>query len=405
MAIPTSHKVTLNGNASLRNLYNKINPIPMPIVPTPINSSGTVNLIINNSTQTPANFNNVRDITLNGNAGIISVPPGNYRNVLVNGNSKIKLGVQGSTQPVVYNLAQFTLNGSSGVQLAGPVILNLSSNFIVNGITGISNNEGWLRVRISEGSFTLNGNSTFYGSVNTPNGTITINGNSILTGNVACNALIMNGNAILRLLPIDVVPNISLAITSPANDSITNANSITVSGTASSQAGIASIFVNNQPAVYNSASGTWTISNVALSVGNNTITVRAVDNTGAETTTTITVTRTQPPPPDTTAPTLTIASPANGSSTQATSTSVSGSVADLGTNASGVASVTVNGSNAAISGGNWNFSNVGLNIGSNTITVRATDVAGNFTTETITVVRQPANIPDTTPPQLLLRLR
>jgi RHS repeat-associated protein len=399
-ATPTAYQIILNSGARLRNLLNRTNPVTMPSVPTPTASTGTVSLVISNPSQVPASFANIRDVTLNTGAGIVAVPPGNYRNFIVNSGSKLKFGTVGSSQPVVYNIAQLTLNSTSALEIVGPVIINSSSNITINGSTGVLANEGMLRLRMSAGNFTLNSSSNFYGSVTAPNGTITINSNSNLYGNIACNILTINSGGLLKISPLDVLPAVSLAINTPANNSSTTATSITVSGTASSQSGIANVLVNNQPATYNAATQTWTISNVPLVIGSNTITVKATDNTEAQTTSTITVTRTQPPPPDTTAPTLTIASPANGSTTQATSTSVSGTVADLGTNASGVASVTVNGSNAALSGGNWNFANVGLNIGSNTITVRATDVAGNFTTQTVTLVRQPANVPDTTPPTI-----
>jgi RHS repeat-associated protein len=399
-ATPTAYQIILNSGAKLRNLLNRTNPVAMPSVPTPTASTGTVSLVISNPSQVPSSFANIRDVTLNTGAGIVAVPPGNYRNFIVNSGSKLKFGTVGSSQPVVYNIAQLTLNSTSALEIVGPVIINSSSNITINGSTGVLANEGMLRLRMSAGNFTLNSSSNFYGSVTAPNGTITINSNSNLYGNIACNILTINSGGLLKISPLDVLPAVSLAINSPANNSSTTATSITVSGTASSQSGIANVLVNNQPATYNVATQTWTISNVPLVIGSNTIPVIATDNTGAQTTSTITVTRTQPPPPDTTAPSLSILSPVNGSTTQATSTSVSGTVADLGTNASGVASVTVNGSNAAISGGNWNFANVGLNIGSNTITVRATDVAGNFTTQTVTSVRQPANVPDTTPPTI-----
>lgn len=85
---------------------------------------------------------------------------------------------------------------------------------------------------------------------------------------------------------------------------------------------------------------------------------------------------------DTTAPTLTITAPANGYVTSAASVTVSGAVSDN----VGVASVTVNGAAATVTNGTFSKS-VSLNAGSNTITVKATDMSGNATTVTRTVVR------------------
>lgn len=101
-------------------------------------------------------------------------------------------------------------------------------------------------------------------------------------------------------------------------------------------------------------------------------------------------------PTDTTLPTLNITAPANNSTTASATVNVSGTASD----ASGITSVTVNNSAASYnaSTGAWNFANLNLNPGSNTITVKATDGAGNITTQIVTVTRQLP--PDTTPPNV-----
>ena len=190
-----------------------------------------------------------------------------------------------------------------------------------------------------------------------------------------------------------------ITITAPANNSTTQAQTITVSGSAAdvgtNASGVASVTVNGQNATL-SANGNWTISGVALALGANTITARATDNAGNYSNTAITVTRQAP---DTTAPTLTITAPANNSTTTNATTAVSGTVADIGTNASGVQSVTVNGQNATITNGNWTIPSVALTVGANIILVRALDNAGNVATQQITVTR---NQPDTTAPTVTI---
>lgn len=400
-ATPTNYQITLNGGSQLRNLITRTNPVAMPPAPAPPASTGTQNVTINNSSQTPSNFSTIRDLTINGNAGTINVPPGTYRNFIVSGNSGIRLGTAGTTQPATYNLQSLTLNGNSRMLIAGPVNLNLASGLILNASVGISGNENWLKISVSTGGVTLNGTSTLYGGVIAPNGTVTINGNTKLIGNVACDRLIINGNGILRVLPLELVPSVDVSITSPANNSSTQSSAITVSGTASSAVGVANVYVNNQAATYNAANGTWTVSGVGLTVGSNTITARAVDTQGAEKTAQITVTRTSPPP-DTTAPILSVTTPANNSTTQAEAITISGTVSDPGDNASGVASVTVNGVPATrdVLAGTWTLNNFSLNLGPNPISVRATDNANNVTTATLNVRREPTTPPDTIAPSI-----
>ncbi|MGH9903230.1 MAG: hypothetical protein ACRD68_15590, partial [Pyrinomonadaceae bacterium] len=79
---------------------------------------------------------------------------------------------------------------------------------------------------------------------------------------------------------------VSVQVASPVNNSETTAASIIVSGTAASAgpnpAGIARVYVNDAEAVCDAATGNWTAANVALGLGVNTITARAVDQAGYE---------------------------------------------------------------------------------------------------------------------------
>lgn len=89
---------------------------------------------------------------------------------------------------------------------------------------------------------------------------------------------------------------------------------------------------------------------------------------------------------DTVYPVLTVSSPANGLVTAASSVTVSGTAADN----VGISSLTVNGVSVTV-GSNGAFSrSVSLSAGQNTITVIATDTAGNKTTVTRTVTRATA---------------
>src|SRR5262249_16691427 len=73
-----------------------------------------------------------------------------------------------------------------------------------------------------------------------------------------------------------------IAITSPANNSETQADHISVSGTVSDSgpnaSGIASVKVNNIDATRDVLAGTWTLASLPLGIGPNAITARALDN-------------------------------------------------------------------------------------------------------------------------------
>jgi RHS repeat-associated protein len=205
---------------------------------------------------------------------------------------------------------------------------------------------------------------------------------------------------VTRQQPDTQAPGVN--ITTPANNSQTTQATVTVSGTAidsgTNASGVASVTVNGVSASFDAATGNWTLAGVSLSYGANTITAQAVDRAGNTGTGTITVTRQQP---DTQAPDLAITQPAANAQTQAETTNVAGTVADAGANASGVASVTVNGAATQLNtqAGTWSLANLPLSIGANVITVRAADNAGNQTTRTITVTRKPV---DTQPPTVII---
>jgi sulfatase modifying factor 1 len=102
---------------------------------------------------------------------------------------------------------------------------------------------------------------------------------------------------------------------------------------------------------------------------------------------------------DTTGPSLTISSPADGSSVTNSSVTVSGTASDAGRGSSGIASATVNALRAnndtATGDGTANWSRaVTLSPGANAITVVATDGANNTTTSSITVTYNPPSPAD-----------
>ena len=195
---PSGYQVTLNGNAQLGKLITRTDPIPLPAVNQPPAASGTRDVVLNKQGDSPGDFATIRDLTLNGNVGMVSVPPGTYRNLIANGASGFVFGVAGSSQPTIYNLQSLTLNGHTQLQVTGPVSLTLAAGMTINGSAGNSGNPLWLVMKLATGGLTLNGGSSLHGVVVAPAGSVIINGNSSLKGSVYCDRLTINGNGLLE---------------------------------------------------------------------------------------------------------------------------------------------------------------------------------------------------------------
>jgi len=190
----------------------------------------------------------------------------------------------------------------------------------------------------------------------------------------------------------------AVAITSHTSGQTVSTSSITLSGTASDSgagnSGVTGVTVNGAAASGGTATGSGTANwsrSVSLSTGPNTITVVATDGAGNTGTAQITITRSSGSG-DSTGPVLNITSHTSGQTVTTSSITLSGTATDSGAGGSGITRVTVNGSTA--SGGtasgsgtaNWSRS-VSLSMGSNTITVVATDGAGNDRTVQISITR------------------
>lgn len=175
-----------------------------------------------------------------------------------------------------------------------------------------------------------------------------------------------------------------LTVTSPAGDTLTTAETITVSGTASDVSGVQSVTINGAAASLG-AGGAFQVT-LPLSEGDNPITITATDTVGNPTTITRTVTRAVH------GPTLTIINPVDGTATSQTTVLVTGTVSDSVT---AVTSVTINGEAVSFAGGTYS-GNVDLAEGDNTITVMAVNQAGLSTTLSVSVTL------DTEVPQITL---
>jgi len=173
--------------------------------------------------------------------------------------------------------------------------------------------------------------------------------------------------------------NLSMTVSTMADGSITNNPTLNVSGTVTDTVAILSVTVNGQTVAVD-ASGAFSTA-LTLQAGANTITVVATDSASVKKTDTRTVTY------DPTAPVITVAAPADNSSTAQSFTSVTGTISETST-----VSVADNGGSqqtAAITGNTYSAT-VNLAEGVNTILITATDLAGNVSSVKRTITYSPA---------------
>ncbi len=204
---PTNHNVTLNSGATLNHVVRRTNAVTLPTVSAPPQPAGTRIVSLSTAGQSPGSFTTLKNLTLNTNAGQIVVPPGTYGSFIANTGSGFTLGVVGAATPAAYNFQGLVLNGGSTFTIVGPVVVTLNGGFSVNTTMGAQAHPEWFKFRIAGGGLSINSGKSVYANLETPAGTLTLNGGSQFTGAVASDRLIVNGNAVLRLVASTVVPS------------------------------------------------------------------------------------------------------------------------------------------------------------------------------------------------------
>lgn len=194
---PNNYSVTLNANSSLHHLRTRATAAPLPQVEAPQASTGTRSITINNAVSAPTDWNTVRDLTLNGGAGTVVLPPGAYRNITANGQTSLRIGVANASTAAAYHIQSLTLNGQARLIVDGPVVLTLNNGVNLNGETGIAAHPEWLQLRLANGGVTLNGGATAHAMILAPCGTVIVNGGAALYGAVTCDRLRLNGGGLI----------------------------------------------------------------------------------------------------------------------------------------------------------------------------------------------------------------
>jgi RHS repeat-associated protein len=205
-APPTNYSISGNGSFSLRHVVVRTNTVSLPTVAVPPLPAGTRDVTLSNAGQSAGSFATIRNLTIGGSAGNVTVPPGTYGNFSVSGKNSLTLGVPGATQPAAYNFQNLVFSGNDDLRIVGPVIITVNGSVTCGGRIGSSANPAWLKLRIAAGDLILSGNNTIYGEVIVPNGLVKFNGNSELIGGLACSQLVLNGNNLLRFLVLNTAP-------------------------------------------------------------------------------------------------------------------------------------------------------------------------------------------------------
>jgi Bacterial Ig domain len=183
----------------------------------------------------------------------------------------------------------------------------------------------------------------------------------------------------------DTTPPV-VTISAPSGGA-TLGGTVSVSGTAADTGGLAGVSVSVDGGLYQPATGTssWTdgLDTTSLADGTHTVTARAIDTSGNAATASVSVNVQNA---DTTAPSVQVSSPAAGATLSGTAT-VSGTASDNVQVASVAVSVDGGGFSSAQGTIAWTYalSTTSLANGAHTISVRATDGAGNATTANVSV--------------------
>ncbi|HEY0946325.1 MAG TPA: MBG domain-containing protein, partial [Opitutaceae bacterium] len=196
-ATPTTHTVTINGDAVVRYVVRRVDAIALPGVAAPPKPAGNRSVTLTSSGQSIGDPVTLKNLTLGGGAGEVAVPPGTYGSFTANGGTGFVFGVVGATEPAVYNLQSLTLNGSVALRVVGPVTLTLGGGLTFSGTVGTAGKSEWLTLRLAAGGVTLNTGASLHGEVIAPAGTVSIGSNAAVHGMISADRLQVGTDGLL----------------------------------------------------------------------------------------------------------------------------------------------------------------------------------------------------------------
>lgn len=186
---PDNYRVSLAGNAALRALVQRIDPIAPAWPPAPATPTGSRDVSLTKNGQSVGDFATLRDLSLAGNAGDIAVPPGTYGNLSATGRTGLVLGVAGSTMPAVYQVQSLTLGGDSRLVLAGPVVLRVNQRVELLGQVGSRSQPDLLQLELHRGDLILDSQSVVGAIIVAPAANVVLRSRAELHGQVSAGEL------------------------------------------------------------------------------------------------------------------------------------------------------------------------------------------------------------------------
>ena len=392
---PSDYSITLQSGVSMPGkIHTRADALTLPAdVPTSVPApTGTRNVTVQSQSDVAnlGSWQTLRDLNVTATHLTINVPPGDYGTFTVNGNSQLNFTAG------TYNFANtFNLDGGAVIQATGIVTINVGQNLAVTSgalALGSYTSPGDVRVNVLGSVLNINGSSQVSGLVRGANATVSINNTAQVRGQVIANGFILNGGKVTGAvwpartggsmsifgprrfdrttgppnqyveqfsLPAGVNSPFTLHIQNGAPDGVNRVSSATASLT------LNGVNVLSQSDLNQNIAG---LDRTVTLATYNTLEVRVASDPGSY----LIINIGGVVLSDTTPPTVSITSPANNSTTDASQTTVNGTVSDTGANASGVAHVYVNGIEAShnSANGTWTISNVALSIGANQIRTR-----------------------------------
>lgn len=202
-ASPTTHTFTIANNAVLRHVVNRTNPITLSAIAAPPLPTGTRDLSITQDGASIGDPTTLRNVTISGKAGAVTLPPGTYGVLTATGRTAFVLGTAGTT--TTYNIQSLDLGGGSELRLAGPIVLTTNTATLSGSTIGAASTPKDLVLQAT-GAVRVTGNAILYGIVRAPKSTVTIDGSSRVRGTVTADRLRVSGNGVLEVVENDVPP-------------------------------------------------------------------------------------------------------------------------------------------------------------------------------------------------------
>ncbi len=199
-ATPTGYPITMNGGTISGKIHKQADPIIFPSdIPASVpNATGTRSVNINSPSDVAGigNWQTVANLTINPSNLVISVPPGNYQSITLNGANSAVRFTNG-----VYNFANtITVNNNSRVESTGTVTINTGQSLNLNTgkfTLGTNTLAGDVRLNILGTTVNVNANCEINAAVRIPNGTLTMNASTALVrGIVWANYFTLNGGKV-----------------------------------------------------------------------------------------------------------------------------------------------------------------------------------------------------------------